>query len=119
MVTSRHPQHSAALHPSPDGYKPSTRELREQRQHAALLLMVTIEPAHPLQLLSERGPGAEYQSRLVEEYTERRSDPQRGAAVPESRKGNTLLACMCAHSLYRTTFSFAVIKYLVVLLLVL
>lgn len=48
-----------------------------------MLLAVTIEPECLLQLQSEHGPGAEYQSHLVEGYTERTSDPQCEITSPD------------------------------------
>lgn len=97
MVTSRDPQYSVALHSSPGGLKIDTLLLHQQislfssllvttdTSHNMLhvLLAVTIEPERLLQLRSEHGPGADYQSHLVGEYTERRSDPQREITSPD------------------------------------
>lgn len=47
-----------------------------------MVLFVTIEPGHPLQPQSERGPGAGCPSRLVEEYTGKRCGPQHEVVRP-------------------------------------
>lgn len=47
-----------------------------------VLLEVTIEPEHLLQPQLVHGPGADSQSHLVGEYTERRSVPQHEITAP-------------------------------------
>lgn len=111
MVTTRDPQYSVALHPPPDGLKIHILLLHQkicllkqsdsilyQRQllcttfcisDSNVVVAVTIEPESLLQLQLEHGPGAEYQSRLVEGYTERRSDPQREITSPDGHDSRT------------------------------
>lgn len=78
MVTPRNPQYSVALHPSPGGLEMDISLLHQQTSVLKQLdsnwyltrrAAVTIEPKRLPQLQSEHGPGAEYRSRLVEEYT--------------------------------------------------
>lgn len=93
MVAARDPQHFAALHSSPNGFKHFKHYISKRKFFFAcfwshiiwqlwLLWVITIEPERLLWLRWEHGPGEACRSRWEEEYTWRRSDLQHEVRPP-------------------------------------